>query len=302
MDLSGGASLANGKATFTKAYDRLRRAGGGTISMYYHPNEWVQTEFWDAVNFRRGANPARAAWKMPGTRPAAETEQAFADFEQYVRFIKAQPGVRFVTATELMTIYADKATTRNFGKDDLLRFARSAQSDITFQRLDGYALSAADVFGLLTDATAAFIERNAWPAATQVTALYGPARTYTPPTGGTRSSSFPWSAFAQAIRDTAAYCRSSHRLPDEVWIGAESMSPADYLATLARALEDLIATGNTPTDVIRREGHYTADRYVAEDSPDLWNWVIFPEGFHAPRIMELARLQAWTLKPAVLQR
>jgi hypothetical protein len=301
MDLSGGASLANGKATFTKAYDRLRRAGGGTISIYYHPNEWVQTEFWDAVNFQRGANPGRAAWKMPGTRPAAETEQAFDDFEQYVRFIKAQPGVRFVTATELMTIYADKATTRNFGKDDLLRFARSAQSDITFQRLDGYALSAADEFGLLTDAAAAFIERNEWPAATQVTALYGPARNYTPPTGGTRSSSFPWSAFAQAVRDTSAYCRSSHRLPDEVWIGAESMSPADYLATLARALEDSIATGNTPTDVIRREGHFTADRYVAEDSPDLWNWVIFPEGFHAPRIMELARLQAWTLKPAVLQ-
>ena len=73
MDLSGGASLANGKATFTKAYDQLRRTGGGTISIYYHPNEWVQTEFWDAVNFRRGANPARTEWKMPGTRPASRT-------------------------------------------------------------------------------------------------------------------------------------------------------------------------------------------------------------------------------------
>jgi hypothetical protein len=54
--------------------------------------------------------------------------------------------------------------------------------------------------------------------------------------------------------------------------------------------------------VILREGHFTADRYVAADSVELWSWPIFPEGFHAPRIMELARLQAWTLKPAVLQR
>jgi hypothetical protein len=30
--------------------------------------------------------------------------------------------------------------------------------------------------------------------------------------------------------------------------------------------------------------------------------VIFPEGFHAPKIIELARLQAWTLKPALLQK
>ena len=135
-----------------------------------------------------------------------------------------------------------------------------------------------------------------------MTALYGPARTYAPSTGGTRSSSFRWSAFAQAVHDTSDYCRTSHRLPDEVWIGAESLSPADYLATLARTLEDLIASGKIPTDVIRREGHYTADRHVAEDSPDLWRWPIFPEGFHAPRIMELARLQAWTLKPAVPQQ
>lgn len=301
MDLSGGASLASGKATFTKAYEQLRRNRGGTVSIYYHPNEWVQTEFWDGVNFSRGANPARADWKMPGTRPAAETEQAFHDFEQYIRFIKAQPGVRFVTASELMTIYSDKAMTRSFGQEDLLRLARPVQKEITFQRMDGLTLSAADVFGLLTDAMAAFIERNEWPSATTVTALDGPARTYTPPTGGTRSSSFRWTAFAHAVRDTADYCRTSRRLPDEVWIGAESVSPADYLATLARTLEDVIAAGKTPTEVIRREGHYTADRHVAEDSPDLWNWPIFPEGFHAPRIMELARLQAWTLKPAVLQ-
>jgi hypothetical protein len=301
MDLSGGASLANGKALFTKAYEQLRGKGGGTISIYYHPNEWIQTEFWDAVNFRRGANPARAGWKRPGTRPAAETEQAFQDFDEYIRFIKAQPGARFVTATELLTIYADKAMTRSFRQEDLLGLARAVQKDITFQRLDGYTLSAADVFGLLTDAMTAFIEGNAFPSTTKVTALDGPARMYTASFGATGTSTVPWSAFAHAVRDTADYCRTSHRLPDEVWMGAESMSPADYLATLARTLEDVIASGRTPTDVTPREGHFTADRHVAEDSPELWSWPIFPEGFHAPRIMELARLQAWTLKPAVLQ-
>ena len=131
-----GDSLANGKSTFTKVYEQLRSQGGGTISIYYHPNEWVQTEFWDAVNFRRGANTPRADWKPPGTKPAAATEQAFADFEQYVQFIKAQPGVRFVTATELMTIYADRAMTRSFGRDELLRLARSAQREISFQKMD----------------------------------------------------------------------------------------------------------------------------------------------------------------------
>jgi hypothetical protein len=301
MDLTGGQSLISGKAAFTKAYGQLRTHGGGTISIYYHPNEWVQTEFWDAVNFKEGANPVRAEWKRPGTRPAAETEQAYRDFEEYVRFMKAQTGVRFVTASELIELYKDAAMTRGFQPQDLLLLARSAQKEITFQKLDGYAVSAADVFGLLTDAAAAFIDTNELPAAAKVTTLYGPARPYTEPAGATHSSSFRWSAFAQAIRDTADYCRKSHRLPDEVWIGAESLSPADYLATLAGTIESLVATGKAPTDVMRREGRFTADRYVAEDSPELWNWPIFPAGFHAPRVMQLARLQAWTLKPALLR-
>ena len=46
-----------------------------------------------------------------------------------------------------------------------------------------------------------------------------------------------------------------------------------------------------------------AARYVAQDSPELFGgWVIHREGFRAPKIMEVARLQAWTLKPAMPAR
>jgi hypothetical protein len=301
MELSGGASLANGKATFTKAYERLRASGGGTISIYYHPSEWVHTEFWDGVNFRRGANPPRAEWKLPGTRPAAETEQAFRDFEAYVRFIQSQPGVRFVTATDLLGLYADASARRSFSPQELRTLARAAQQEITFQRFDSYAVSASDVFGLLTDAMARFAEQSAWPAATAPVALDGPVRAYVPPVGGSRSPSFRWDAFAAAVRDTRDFMRTAHRVPDEVWVGSESLSPADYLAMLASAIDTTMTSGKAPSAIARREGRFTADRYVAEDSPALWGWVIFPEGFHAPDIMALARLQAWTLKPVIMR-
>jgi hypothetical protein len=302
MELKGGDSLANGKAAFTRAYDKLRQQGGGTISIYYHPNEWVHEEFWDAVNFSRGANPPRPEWKLPRTRPAAETEQAFRDFDQFLRFMKGQPGVRFASASELLRIYADRSATQGFGREELVRFARFVQNEITFQRMNGYAVSAADVFGVLTDAMASFVAAGALPPGTSRTSLLdGPARPYIAAAGGAASARFSWTAFAQAIRDTSEYCRTFHRIPDEIWIGSESIAPADYLAMLGRTFEE-VTGGTTPSEVPRREGHFTADRYVAADSPDLWNWVIFPQGFHAPRIMELARLQAWTLKPAMLQR
>ncbi len=91
------------------------------------------------------------------------------------------------------------------------------------------------------------------------------------------------------------------RVPDEIWIGSESLAPADYLATVARVFDEVVSTGHAPAVVQRRTGRFTADKYVAEDTPALWGWIIFPDGFHAPHLMELARLQAWTLKPALLK-
>jgi hypothetical protein len=41
---------------------------------------------------------------------------------------------------------------------------------------------------------------------------------------------------------------------------------------------------------------------VADDAPHLWGWIIFPRGFRAPEMMELAKRQAWTLKPALLDQ
>jgi peptidoglycan/xylan/chitin deacetylase (PgdA/CDA1 family) len=299
MELSGGNSLAEGKARFTAAYDKLRAQGGGTISIYYHPSEWVHAEFWDGVNFSHGANPPRDQWKLPKTRPVSETETAFGDFEAYIQFIKAQPGVRFVTANEMTHLFQDQAGTHVFVKDDLVGIARQAQQEITFQRFEGYTLSAADAFVLLTGAMASYLPHQQWPAATALTDVYGPAQGFSASVGGVRPASVPWEAFGAAVKDTAAYLQAYGRIPDEIWIGSQNLSPADYLATLAEVTERIASGGAIPADVTLRQGHFTADHYVADDSPDLWGWVIFPDGFHAPHIMELAKLQAWTLKPAI---
>ena len=301
MNLNGGDSLANGKSTFTKVYEQLRSRGGGTISIYYHPNEWVQTEFWDAVNFRRGANTPRADWKPPGTKPAAATEQAFADFEQYVQFIKAQPGVRFVTATELMTIYADRAMTRSFGRDELLRLARSAQREISFQKMDDYALSAADVFGLLTERrrpTSTAIRCPPRPRSCRSTVRR--AATHHRQRARDRRASLG----QPSLERFATHPTSAERLivcPTRSGSGPR----ACRRRTTSRRSPMWLRVSSRPASRLR-PSHATTASSPPIDSlrriPWLWSWPIFPEGFHAPRIMELARLQAWTLKPAMRQR
>ena len=73
------------------------------------------------------------------------------------------------------------------------------------------------------------------------------------------------------------------------------MAPADFLATLASE----ILQESPEIALYLTRGVFTAEKYAAEDSESVFDWVIHPAGFHAPHVMDLAKLQCWTLKPAV---
>ncbi len=301
MQLDGPDNLSRARDQFQRACETLRARGGGTISIYYHPCEFVHAQFWDAVNFSHGSNPPRSEWKLPPTKPAAQVEKGFSDFEEYVRFIKGQPRVRFVTATDLKQLYADGAAGRPFVRAEIVRVAQGVGSGITFQRTGDVAVSAADVFSLLNRAAADFLKVGALPDSVAIDSLDGPCRAFVSAGRGAPPATIPWSAFSDTIVDVAGFCRSRLQVPSEVWIGAYSISPETYLATLAGVIQQLAQTGRTAAEVRIINGSLAAEKHVAKDSPGLWGWVIFPEGFHSPTIMELGRLQAWTLKPAILR-
>ncbi len=85
------------------------------------------------------------------------------------------------------------------------------------------------------------------------------------------------------------------RVPSTVWLGSTGVPPEAYL----RALAGVIAAGRRSETVDILPATLSAAKYVREDNTRIWGW-LFPEGFHAPKMMELARRQAWTIKPAIL--
>ncbi len=302
MELNQPENLQRAREQFQRVSDKLKASGGGTISIYYHPCEFVHREFWDGVNFSRGKNPPPSEWRLPATKSQAEVEKGFADFEKYISFIKSQDGVGFVTASELMQLYADAAGGHRFTLAEIQELAAGVRSAVSFQRMGGFTVSASEIFDLVNGAVMDYVTTGALPSYATIHPLDGPARTYVRSRGGAPPAAIPVSAFAGTVRDVAGYCRERARVPDEIWIGAQSIPPETYLATAASFLDELSRNGKPPAEVRILSSPFSAGRYVADDSPKLWGWVIFPEGFHSPAIMELARLQAWTLKPAVLHR
>ena len=106
-DLRNPKDLEPSEEKFAAARKALLADGGGVVSIYYHPCEFVHKEFWDGVNFRNGANPPREQWKLPPQKTEEETKQAFQLFEDYIRFIKRFDDVQFITASEAAKLYRD---------------------------------------------------------------------------------------------------------------------------------------------------------------------------------------------------
>jgi hypothetical protein len=84
-------------------------------------------------------------------------------------------------------------------------------------------------------------------------------------------------------------------------LGSTAEPPESYLTAVAGAVRARLDGEAPPATVEIRPATLVPASHVSADDPKkLWGWSIFPPGFRAPEMMELARRQAWTLKPALL--
>jgi hypothetical protein len=294
--LSNSKELQDAEDRFAAIRKDVLKEGSGLVSIYYHPCEFVHKEFWDGVNFRKGANPPREEWKLPQQKTAEETKTAYENFEGYIHFMKRFGDVQFITASEAARLYRDDARNHEFTPAEIKAIAAKVGADAAHQIHKDYNLTASEVFYLLNEAVALRTRDQGGTNIRLTTTPLGP-------TGITprmeEMAKTDWSQFTRTSIDVSDFIKKQGRVPSAVWLGSVQVSPEAYLRSLARVVLDLDA-GNTPKEIELQPTQMLDAQYVSADDPKLWGWVIFPPGFKAPSMMELAKKQAWTLKPAVL--
>jgi hypothetical protein len=298
VDIKGGPeALQAAEDRFTEAKHKLLAEGGGIISIFYHPCEFVHKEFWDGVNFRKGANPPREQWRLPPMKTPEESGRAYELFENYIHFMTRFKDVQFVTASQAAALYSDSARRRTFSMAELKSIAATVGTEIEFQKVGDVTLAPAEVLALLNDT---LLSRLGQGDKTAITLRGTPDGPSSPPPPMTEPVTTEWSQFMRTAADVAVSLRRQDRVPSTIWLGSTGVSPESYLAALAKVVRDLLDGKPAPTTVELRPATLAAAKYVSADDPKLWGWVIFPPGFHAPALMELAKREAWTIKPAVL--
>ncbi len=245
----------------------------------------------------------REEWKAPGQLPPAETEAAFQRFAAYIDHIRGIPGVRFVTASDLPNLYPDLARRNGLSEAELKqlgqRIVDQAPTGLGAQTVGEKVLSPADQFECLTLAVKQMVDTGMARYPVRPGGLLGPD---SPPPAIHHPTEISALAFRDTLRDVENFIRTQNRVPSRVYIGPDSIPPADFLVTVASAFLAMTTQGSFSTNApfsIPVGITNSLERFIAPDSPSLFGgWIIHREGFRAPRVVEIARLQAWTLKPA----
>lgn len=279
------------KARFRNYYGAMSRKGG-LISLYFHPCEFIHSQFWD-MNFASGANPPRDQWQIYPLRPSDSRERAFRYLEELVRYMRSFPKVRFITGPQAMLLYADRARGRRFDAKELSEIARRVKSEVSFQEHEKYTLSPAEVMMLLAGWLAS--HQGDQVGVELPFTVNGPSL---PPPSLTEAFEVPWPQFARSLDDLHAFLESHRQVPNAVWVGSRPVTPEAFLAAMAKVAGAAGSLGAHPETVKIEPASLVTEAYVARDSAEVWSWPIFPAGFHSEHLMELAKRQAWTLKPA----
>jgi hypothetical protein len=271
--LDGAQPVETTYERFDRAASELAARGGGVISIYYHPTEFVTTEFWDAVNFAKGADRERVDWRRPHRRTEADSERCYGILHDYVAHMKNVPGVRFATAREMLQLYGSP-TPRSLNRGQVSDHMAAKQ---TFLITEQESLSAADMLLALLGMDPQVVDGPA----TRIASTF-------------RGDGIPRAALERAQADAVSFIRTNQRLPAAVWIGSEKLSIGDFAATLAAY------DGKAARAGIHR-AKLEFENYFSNDPRGSFSWPIHPEGFSAPELLDLGRLQGWTLKPARLR-
>ncbi|MBS7612667.1 hypothetical protein KEJ48_00225 [Candidatus Bathyarchaeota archaeon] len=294
LGISGFIDKAIGE--FNEIYQRILDGDKwGIISVFNHPCTLVTKEFWDAVNFSGGLNTPMNWLKPAELKPRDWIDAGYVDFDKFVKHVKSKPFVEVVTASELHHLFRDYALNRFFNKNEIACLASDLIS-ISFREINNAYVSASEIFWLITASLAEYKTNGILPSKVKNNYPLGPYRLF-------KSDSLDMvklEEFLKVSYDVKLFIESNNRIPDSIEINSVKVSPVDFLASEAELYMELYR-GEKPEEVRLIEGRFEPDSYVSiEGAKSCWRWIIFPKDFEAWNLVELAKLQTWTIKPATL--
>ena len=253
------------------------------ISIYYHPCEFACEEFWDAVNFSNGKNPADGKLQPAQTCSAETMRRRVETLKAFLEYTLTYDNTTYLTASE--TLALEKSRQKALAAEKLREICAAVRGEVNYY---------SDQAEITLSASELLVLMGKYIGNQHLTGdvYYGPEQDAV----SEIHSAVTMSQLGKAVLEQYETVLGYPQLPVVYRIGDNKISPADAFVTLA----DAIASGVQPEEQIAiRKGTLICANHVKEDAEWGRNWPIFAKDLKVEHTLETARLQTWTLKPAL---
>jgi hypothetical protein len=281
MPLEQGA-LEQAKQRFDQLCEEQGAESVGFISLFYHPTEFVFSEFWDAVNFFKGNNPPPSEWVKPRLRPEGDMHHYLDQVGAFVDYTLSKENVEYVGTAELLRLEASEVRALTAAEVQLC--ANQIGTELSYLVHGRLTLSAGEIFWIFR---AHLLGLEPLPEI-----VYGPEQELPCDSGQTVKAADVLEAIQQDLPDVCGF----KQMPDYFEIRGQRVSPVVITCALAAIIREGL---DLEEELVLTEAKLAAEAHASQNGAWAKYWVIFPENLEIRRIINMSRLQTWTLKPAL---
>ena len=233
----------------------------------------------------------------PPPQPRDVRIRAWSDFDELINYIRQFKNVQFITARDAHKICADIGP-HVLDLAQLKLMSKHYSSSTDYWRNGNICLSPAEAFYAITAALIDFAGAAKTNREVATQSPLGPMEVFRSKDRGPIQTK----EFLLAAQKLLEYMDAEKHLPSMIKVSTCALSPESYLVTASRLLNKMLLGMNMPTKIMVSAGKPPNLKYIDDASfRKACKWNVLPPKFKAPRILEQIRLQAWTLKPAIMR-
>jgi hypothetical protein len=258
-----------------------------------HPSKVRSIQFWD-FNYYRGANPGPEEWQTPELRPLESMETAQKNFRRLVRYLGDRDDIELTTYRELAGRFSQQKDEINPG--DLGKITGRILDEKRLVIDDHY--SPAEIFGAVAYALTQYDRQGQIPEQIRILRPLGPLEM---PVRDPEVGQVPSISVFQLASEGIQYIEETGHLPASLKFEGQHIGTGSLLALFSE-LYAKIAIGETldQIDVIPMEPYPSVNEHqIIREVEACQTWPVHREDLDMGHLVELTRLQLWTLKPAM---
>jgi hypothetical protein len=258
-----------------------------------HPSKIRSIEYWD-FNYYKGANPGPEEWKTPELRPLESMKTARKNFRRLVEHLQSRYDIELTTYREMVERFGHQVET--IDKTELAEIARTILEEGEVVVSPNY--SPAETFAALASALAAYGADGQLPEEMECVRPFGPLQRPHREPGIEEVTADEALGLARRAQDAIA---GENHLPHAVAVDGAEIGTGSLLALFSAVYQDALEGALAETyAVVPFAPHPTENEAaIVEEVRACKGWPVHREDLDMSDLVEMTRLQMWTLKPAL---